>query len=594
MNKYQELSRCYKFFMKFAWKNSKSFFMFSLLRLVVDSIGPFINILGTRYLVDELISDKRDVKTVIVWVGFICIGNYLYQNISKFLSENLGRINENFARILETDLCMSCINMRFEYTEDTEVLDLIKNAQKSLNETGHVNGLIGPIFDVISNGIVLVGVVSLVCTSIPLLLIPIVLSFAIKYWVENKINKFKKNYYKSIAEVERGGDYYIDELQDVRYAKDIRLYEAKDIFNEQFNSFIGRLFETIKKYGKKYAILYSIDSVITESFSIVIYFLLGINVLLGRITMGQFSSLYQATIQFNRSLHQIVKKYTDITYIVTILKYYVQFVETNLESNDKEGNKITEDIINDCNIEFKNVSFKYPRTDTYVLKNISINIKAGEHISVVGENGAGKTTFIKLLCGFYHDYEGEILLNGINIKNYSYSEYIRLLAVVFQDYKLFAFSLRENITLFENKDEDLEEIYNLSDLQGWIDDLKYGDQTHIYKYFAEEGVEPSGGQSQKIAIARALYKDSPIVVLDEPTAAMDPISEYDIYKNFDILIKNKTAVYISHRLSSCKFCGRIVVFHNGEIVEDGNHKNLIDICDGYYARMYNTQAQWYI
>lgn len=256
MKNYKELIMCYSFFSKFAWKNNKSYFLLLFLRLLVNSVGPFISIIGTRYLIDELISDQRDIKKLIIWVAFICVGNFLYQTISKFISENLGRLNENFARILETKLCLACINMKFEYTEDTEVLDMIKNAQRSLNETGHVNGLIGPLFDVVSNIIVLIGVVSLVCTSLPWLLLPITISFFVKYFVENKINIFRKKYFRSISEVERGGEYYNEELQDVRYAKDIRLYEAKEIFNEQYDGYIDTSYNYMKKFAKKFAVLY--------------------------------------------------------------------------------------------------------------------------------------------------------------------------------------------------------------------------------------------------------------------------------------------------------------------------------------------------
>ena len=597
MKNKKELIMCYKYFSKFAWENNKLYFLFSVLRLLVNSVGPFISIIGTRYLIDELVSAQRDINKLIIWIAFICVGNFLYQNISKFISENLGRINENFARILETKLCLACINMKFEYTEDTEVLDMIKNAQRSLNETGHVNGLIGPLFDVVSNIIVLIGVVSLVCTSLPWILLPITISFFVKYYVESKIYIFRKKYFKSIAEAERGGEYYNEELQDVRYAKDIRLYEAKEIFNEQYDGYVDTLFNYMKKFAKKFSVLYSIDDLITETFSIVVYFLLGINVLWSRITIGQFSSLFQATTQFNRSLHQIVRKYTDVMYMVLILKYYVEFVYADLElqeDNSVSDEKNADIIMDNFNIEFKNVSFKYPRTDKYILKNVSIKINKGEHICIVGENGAGKTTFIKLLCGLYSDYEGEILLNSKNIKEYSFIEYIKLLSVVFQDFKLFAFSLRENITVFDDKAENLEKVYELSDLSKWISSLKDGDQTYIYKYFVKDGVEPSGGQGQKLAIARALYKNAPFVILDEPTAAMDPISENEIYENFDSLVQNKTAIYISHRLSSCKFCDRIVVLKDGKIVEEGSHDDLMKFKDGYYAYMYNTQAQWYL
>ena len=246
-----------------------------------------------------------------------------------------------------------------------------------------------------------------------------------------------------------------------------------------------------------------------------------------------------------------------------------------------------------CEIEFRDVSFKYPNTDKYILKDISVKIKAGEHLAIVGQNGAGKTTFIKLLCHLYDNYEGEILVNGKDAREYNIVEYMKMLSVVFQDFRLFAFTIKENVTVFDDKNTDLEEIYKIAGIDKWIDSLDEKDQTYIYKMFVENGIEPSGGESQKLAIARALYKNAPIVVLDEPTAALDPISEYEVYKNFDKLVYGKTAIYISHRLSSCRFCDRIIVFNNGTITEEGSHEELMKNTDGLYYNMYSTQAKHY-
>ena len=612
MKTYKELSYCYNFFMKFAWKKSKSYFLWQAVRFILRVIGPFISIIGTRYLIDELVYDNRDMTKIILWIGFLCLGNFIYRHASKIADENLIRNNENFARVLETDLCMSCINMRFQDTEDKEVLDVIKNAQRALNETGHVNGLIGPLFDIISDIIVLLGVMVLVCTSIPWLLIPVLLSFISKSIVGKKINKQRKEYFSKLGTIERGSDYFNTELQDGRYAKDIRLYEAADIFNANYDGFIIRLYECAKYYLIRLFAVFSLDDTIVNIFTIMIYFILGIYTLIGKITIGQFSGLYQATTQFNNSLHGIIRRYIDIIYTVSILKYYVDFVkkeyacdnsklkiqhgsnETLFDGNrDKAAFGDSEDIINNCSVEFKNVSFKYPRTDRYILKNISVKISSGEHLSIVGQNGAGKTTFIKLLCRLYDNYEGEILVDGKDIKEYSFKEYMKVISVVFQDFKLFAFTVKENVTVFNEGDTDLEEVYDISGVSNWIKELEDGDETYIYKYFVEGGIEPSGGESQKLAIARALYKNAPIVILDEPTAALDPIAEYEVYKNFDKLVNGKTAVYISHRLSSCRFCDRIIVFNDGHIIEDGSHDELMKDTNGFYFNMYNTQAKHY-
>lgn len=309
------------------------------------------------------------------------------------------------------------------------------------------------------------------------------------------------------------------------------------------------------------------------------------------------------------AIRNIVNSYLEMNYTSSVLKFYIDFVESvAVEDNEFDSsaaeNGLSDNItleeieniltdFNKCEIEFKDVSFKYPNTEKYILKNVSVTIKSGEHVAIVGQNGAGKTTFIKLLCHLYDNYEGKILINGKEAGEYSFREYIRLLSVVFQDFRLFAFTIKENVTVFQDKKVDLEEIYKIAGIEDWITGLEEKDSTHIYKMFVENGVEPSGGQAQKLAIARALYKNAPIVVLDEPTAALDPISEYEVYKNFDKLVHGKTAIYISHRLSSCRFCDRIIVLENGLVVEEGSHEELMENEKGLYFNMYNVQARHY-
>lgn len=215
-------------------------------------------------------------------------------------------------------------------------------------------------------------------------------------------------------------------------------------------------------------------------------------------------------------------------------------------------------------------------------------------MAVVGENGSGKTTFIKLLCRLYDPTEGVILLNGIDIKKYDYDEYMSIFSVVFQDFKLFSFSLGQNVAANTNYDESrVIECLTKSGFSDRLAKMPKGLQTCLYKNFDEEGVEISGGEAQKIALARALYKNAPFIILDEPTAALDPISEYEIYSNFNRIVGNKTAIYISHRLSSCRFCNDIAVFSNGSLIQRGSHDMLIQDENGKYHELWNAQAQYY-
>lgn len=248
----------------------------------------------------------------------------------------------------------------------------------------------------------------------------------------------------------------------------------------------------------------------------------------------------------------------------------------------------------DYEIEFHDVSFRYPGARQDSLKHVSLKFRIGERLAVVGMNGSGKTTFIKLLCRLYDPTEGEILLNGIDIRLYDYEEYLSLFSVVFQDFRLFSFPLGQNVAA--DTDFDPEKAKRCLDRAGFrerLSHMPYGLATCLYKDFDADGVEISGGEAQKIALARALYKDAPFIILDEPTAALDPVAEAEIYTSFNDIAGGKTAIYISHRLSSCKFCDEIVVFHEGAIIQRGSHNELVADTNGKYYELWHAQAQYY-
>lgn len=248
----------------------------------------------------------------------------------------------------------------------------------------------------------------------------------------------------------------------------------------------------------------------------------------------------------------------------------------------------------DYEIEFCNVSFKYPGSEAYALRNVSMKFRVGQRLAVVGMNGSGKTTFIKLLCRLYDPTEGEILLNGIDIKKYNYDEYMSVFSVVFQDFRLFSYTLGENIATKSDYDKSAAKRCLLdSGFEGRLQEMPDGLDTYLYKDFSKQGIEISGGEAQKIALARALYKDAPFIVLDEPTAALDPVAEAEVYSSFDKIVGDKTAIYISHRLSSCRFCDEIAVFDNGQIVQQGDHDELVADETGKYHELWYAQAQYY-
>ena len=245
-------------------------------------------------------------------------------------------------------------------------------------------------------------------------------------------------------------------------------------------------------------------------------------------------------------------------------------------------------------VEFKDVSFKYPGSDIWALRHVNMKFKVGKRLAIVGENGSGKTTFIKLLCRLYDPQEGQILLNGIDIRKYRYDDYMNIFSVVFQDFQLICQPLGNNVSgSMEYDRERVEKALIDAGFGDRLASLEKGLDTFVYKNLTEDGVDVSGGEAQKIAIARALYKDAPFIILDEPTAALDPIAEAEIYSKFNDIAGDKTAIYISHRLSSCKFCDEIAVFHDGGVIQRGTHTELVADENGKYHELWNAQAQYY-
>ncbi len=285
----------------------------------------------------------------------------------------------------------------------------------------------------------------------------------------------------------------------------------------------------------------------------------------------------------------------DTAFVKTNFKYVGDFRDFLDIKDEVQSEELVEiPIQKPYEVEFKNVSFKYPNSDRYIFRNFSIKIKPGQKLAIVGVNGAGKTTFVKLLTRLYSPTEGEILLNGINISKFNQEEYYKLFSVVFQEIKMFAFSVAENIA-FTDKNIDYERIMEAarkSCIKEKIDTLEKGLSTKVLKVIDENGIEFSGGENQKLALARALYKDGEVVILDEPTAALDPIAEHNIYMSFNDMVEDRTSVYISHRLSSTRFCDTIAFFEDGEIKELGTHDELM-AKNGKYAYMFNIQAQYY-
>ena len=381
-------------------------------------------------------------------------------------------------------------------------------------------------------------------------------------------------------------------LQDVEGGKEVRLYNLHESLKKNFAKSMESLNNVYENQLKTISVKDVINIIGSQCTNIVMFLLIGIRVISGALPVGMIVQLNGAVKQLMTAIENIIEFASIFTQPDAISRFYEIM---DLPDQDAKGSiPVEKRLDNKYNLAVENLNFTYPDTDKQVLKNISVGFEVGKSYAIVGENGSGKTTFIKLLMRLYEPNSGEVKLNNIAANKYSLSEYYTLFSVVFQDFRLLGLTLGENIAVAPKYDETkVMEVMKQADMGSFL--CKIDEKLDIYlgTEFDRTGVNISGGESQKLAIARALYKDAPIMILDEPTAALDPVAEFEVYQNFKEIVKDKTAFYISHRLSSCRFCDEILVFDNGEIVQRGKHEDLVEV-PGKYKELWDAQAQYYV
>ncbi len=593
MNKENKTAAVIKYFFPDAWRKTKGYFILSVVNLLIAAAIPFVDIYFLPLLVDSMTADVKDIRTICFYGGAMVFFDILLQVLNSTLSVQLEKYADFFLNDSSVEISRRCMELDFALTENKAALDQIKKAREGLNWSGGVHEIAKAFFSIISNGLRIFGAAAVLAVNAPWLLLLIAVLLTASTLINRKKNDIDIKNFTELSGINRIFGHICWEMEDFRYGKDIRLYGAAGMMIEKASQQINRLNDYWKRINDKKFPLNILDIIVTAARDFGTYLYLGFLAIMGKITIGTFSQLLTAGGSLNTALQGMVFGFQDIVKRSSYAYEIVKFME--YPPLMEKGNRRIENPEGGHTIEFRNVSFTYPGTDVQVLKNTSITLRSGERLSVVGLNGAGKTTFIKLLCRLYDVTEGEILLDGVNIRDYDYEEYMKLFSVVFQDFRLLAFSVRDNVLLGnEEPDETVDRLMEKVGLSEKIRSLPHGRDTMMFKQFDKEGVELSGGEQQKLAIARALYKDAPVVILDEPTAALDPVAEYEIYKRFDELVGGKTAVYISHRLSSCKFCDKIAVFSEGTVKEYGTHDQLLRLKDGIYAEMFKAQAQYYI
>lgn len=582
-----------------------SYFPLLVLKSFFGKLSPYFNLYLSAEIVNEIVG-ARNKDTLITLVLITVIGNFAIAILGGILNRAFGHKETLLYQREAVYYNKKTLGLDYDNLENTEVRQLRRKIVESSRINFHGKQLllmsVGRLVNITISAILalILGIemfvlmfasgfswliILLACLIIGLVAFNVWYSFREK----DKMGAVYRNVSQTMIDENR-----IDEAMDCyNMGKDVRLYRQDKLIMKIKNYAFDlhkKAFRTMESKRYKINMPLTFTGILLEA---IIYVFVCVYALLGTFGIGSI-------VKYVGFVETITGCITSYFAVFADIKYNTPFVEDYLAYFDipqkmYQGSLTVEKRDdNEYYVEFKDVSFKYPGSETYALRHVNMKFKVGEKLAVVGMNGSGKTTFIKLMCRLYDPTEGEILLNGVNIKKYDYDEYLAVFSVVFQDFKLFSFSLGENVA--SGADYDVDKVMAALHQSGFgerLATMPEGIKTTLYKDFDENGIEVSGGEAQKIALARALYKDSPFIILDEPTAALDPIAEYEIYSKFNEIVGDKTAIYISHRLSSCRFCDKIAVFDNGQIVQRGSHDELVSEESGKYYELWHAQAQYY-
>ena len=581
-----ELVKNLKFIISLIWKIKPAFCLAKLLVIVVSTVTPFIWIIFPKYIIDEIVSASGFEK-VFRYILIMCGALFLIGIINLYLDTYVGKYEGLIQFSLLSLYNEKLMSLNYEDLENPQILDLFEKSRNGF----HLYDFFDQSVSIISSFFTLTGYLAILFTFNWLMLFIVIAAVTINIFVNNKKNKNQYKMSEKAAPINRKLTYFANLVNDITYAKEIKVNNIGSFIINKYNKQVKEFKKLLTNIYRRLLAYNGVTSITSLLQTFFLYSIVGYAAFNKSISIGDFSMYISSISAASGVIIGIIGSLMSITQNLKYATGMRTFFE--LERKVEKGG-VTEFDHKKAKIEFENVSFKYPGTDRYVLQNISFTVDHGEKISIVGKNGSGKTTLIKLILRLYEPTEGRILLNGRNISEYDYKEYLEMFAPILQDYKVFAFTLKENIVFDREYDEErLIRILEESGLGDKLKTLPDGVMTPIYKQFEENGVEFSGGENQKVAIARAIYKDSPVILLDEPTANLDPIAEFDIYSLIYNMLKNKTSFFISHRLASCRFCNRIFMIDDGRLIGDGNHDELMQSCS-LYNEMFTKQAEFYV
>ena len=602
--------------LKLFYKRYPQMILSRLISVVWNSLTPYVSIYLSALVIDELAGSRTVERLQLLVIitlasaAVIALGTALLKKWTEAQSAGMWFKVENI-------LSEKMLDMDYVSLDETHTAELLSTIRQNMN--GGDWGLYRVVVayeELCSSILTILGGISLTVSLFvsrvpdgagalsalnnPLVVLAVITVMLAVTFIAPVLNNKSGSYYAKHADSHNLGNrlfsffgwlgYYSELAPDVRIYRQDRICDRHN-HNKDDTFCSNGLFARLA-WGPM-GLFAAAGSAVSVIFTGVVYAFVCLKALAGAFGLGSVTQYVASITKVSGGMSSFVSTLGDMRNNAPFLELTFEFLD--IPNNMYQGS-LTVEKRNDrkYEVEFRNVSFKYPGSENYALRNVNMKFEIGKRLAVVGMNGSGKTTFIKLLCRLYDPTEGEILLNGIDIRKYNYAEYMNIFSVVFQDFKLFSLTLGENVASGSNIDrEKVIDCLNKAGFGGRLAEMPNGIDTYLYTDYEKDGVNVSGGEAQKIAIARALYKDSPFIILDEPTAALDPIAEAEIYGKFDEIAGDKTAIYISHRLSSCKFCDEIAVFHEGAVIQQGTHASLVADESGKYYELWHAQAQYY-
>lgn len=549
------------------------------------SLAYFPKILLDRYINNE--PSEIILKVILAYLVVGCVFGVVNCVIKETAIARIGFLRIDYlAAAFNKIITSDYKNMEDStfFNKYDSAFDACSNAESGIEKVYNI------LFDLPALIVKIILISYVICRFSFVILLVVIIHVIVSFKIKQKSASYKYIYREDFSKINRKKRYFNNVTQDFQYGKDIRLYNFKNLLSEKYSFAIMRYKKLFSKVKNKECRLNLVSGITMLACDLAVYGALIFGAK-GRLSISDITLYFIVVTMLISSMNLFIKHISDVYGEGLYIKDYYNFINADL--CEKRGREVILEK-NAAEIWIKNLSFKYPHTDRYVIKNLDLHIKPGERVALVGDNGVGKSTLIKILVGLFRDFEGKIFIDGKDVDTMSAKSLFSAFSVVFQDINLLAYTVKENIT-GTGKACDSEKVWEVVEKVGMkkkIEKAEKGLDQQVHKYMDQKGLEFSGGESQKIAIARALYKNAGIFILDEPTASLDALAEKLIYEKFGEITNGKTTIFISHRLASTKFCDRIILVGSDGVLEEGTHRELMER-KGKYFEMFSIQSRYY-